>query len=114
MVSNMVRIVCAAFAAVFLGVIVLRRRKTEEEQMLSPTVGPRAGAVAGSCWKAQKAQARKIGTARDRIVRIRPGLKDWITYWAPEKVRKEAEKLCQRKSTLKKRPGRGSVSSGFA
>lgn len=29
--SNMVRIVCAAFAAVFLGVIVLRRRKTEEE-----------------------------------------------------------------------------------
>lgn len=29
--SNMVRIVCAAIAAVFLGIIVLRRRKTEEE-----------------------------------------------------------------------------------
>lgn len=28
---NMVRIVCAALAAVFLGVIVLRRRNTEEE-----------------------------------------------------------------------------------
>jgi len=27
----MVRIVCAAMAAVFLGVIVLRRRNTEEE-----------------------------------------------------------------------------------
>jgi len=29
--TNMVRIVCAAMAAVFLGVIVLRRRNTEEE-----------------------------------------------------------------------------------
>jgi hypothetical protein len=29
--SNMVRIVCAALAAVFLGIIVLRRRSTEEE-----------------------------------------------------------------------------------
>lgn len=29
--SSMVRIVCAAMAAIFLGVIVLRRRKTEEE-----------------------------------------------------------------------------------
>jgi hypothetical protein len=29
--SNMVRIVCAAMAALFLGVIVLRRRNTEEE-----------------------------------------------------------------------------------
>lgn len=29
--SSMVRIVCAAMAALFLGVIVLRRRKTEEE-----------------------------------------------------------------------------------
>lgn len=29
--SNMVRIVCAAMAALFLGVIVLRRRGTEEE-----------------------------------------------------------------------------------
>lgn len=28
---TMVRIVCAAMAAVFLGVIVLRRRNTEEE-----------------------------------------------------------------------------------
>jgi hypothetical protein len=29
--SNMVRIVCAAMAALFLGVIVLRRRNAEEE-----------------------------------------------------------------------------------
>lgn len=29
--SNMVRIVCAAIAALFLGVIILRRRNTEEE-----------------------------------------------------------------------------------
>ncbi len=29
--SSMVRIVCAAMAALFLSVIVLRRRKTEEE-----------------------------------------------------------------------------------
>ena len=29
--TNTVRIVCAAIAALFLGVIVLRRRKTEEE-----------------------------------------------------------------------------------
>jgi len=28
---SMVRIICAAMAAVFLGVIVLRRRNTEEE-----------------------------------------------------------------------------------
>lgn len=31
MESSMIRIVCAVMAAVFLGVIVLRRRKTEEE-----------------------------------------------------------------------------------
>lgn len=30
--SSMVRIVCAAIAALFLGVIVLRRRNTEEEE----------------------------------------------------------------------------------
>lgn len=29
--SSMIRIVCAVMAALFLGVIVLRRRKTEEE-----------------------------------------------------------------------------------
>jgi MYXO-CTERM domain-containing protein len=29
--STMIRIVCAALAAIFLGVIVLRRRRTEEE-----------------------------------------------------------------------------------
>ncbi len=30
--SNMVRIVCAVIAAVFLGVIVLRRRSSEEQE----------------------------------------------------------------------------------
>jgi hypothetical protein len=30
--SSMVRIVCAVMAALFLGVIVLRRRSTEEEE----------------------------------------------------------------------------------
>ena len=29
--SSMIRIVCAVMAALFLGVIVLRRRKTEDE-----------------------------------------------------------------------------------
>ncbi len=30
--NNMIRIVCATIAALFLGIIVLRRRRTEEEE----------------------------------------------------------------------------------
>jgi len=36
-------------------------------------------------------QQRSIRTARDREVHIWPGVSDWITLWASEKYRKEAE-----------------------